>query len=249
MHMPDIQIYANAEALAEAAAEAFVRLAGESVAMQGSFSVALAGGSTPQMTYALLASEGYRERVDWEQVHVFWGDERCVPPTHMDSNYRRAYETLLGRVQLPEDHIHRIPADLEPEQAALAYEEELLTFFPSLPSDESRLRAGFDLALLGMGDDGHTASLFPGTPAIFETTRWTAAHYVDRLGAWRVTLTPALLNRSAHVLFLVSGASKSQVLQRVLYGSEQPERYPAQIVRPISGSLTWMVDEEAASLF
>ena len=247
--MPDVRIYANADLLAQAAAEAFVRIANESIAMNGSFSVALAGGSTPLACYHLLASDAYRERVDWEQVHVFWGDERCVPPDHIDSNYRRAHEALLSRVPLPEDHIHRIRAELAPKQAAQAYEDELLAFFPSLSSDESRLRAGFDLTLLGMGDDGHTASLFPGTPAVFESVRWTAAQYVDRLGAWRVTLTPALLNRSAHVLFLVSGASKNQTLQRVLYGSEQPDRYPAQIVRPTDGSLTWMVDEDTASLF
>lgn len=249
MSMPDVQIYPDAGQLARAAAEAVVRLAADCVALRGVFSVAIPGGSTPQAAFRLLASDAYREQVDWENVHVFWGDERCVPPDHPDSNYRKAHEALLGKVPLLEANIHRIQAELRPDLAAQEYEKELLTYFPSLASDESRMRAGFDLALLGMGDDGHTASLFPGTSAVNEKVSWTAAQYIDKLGAWRVTLTPALLNRSAHILFLVSGLSKSQVLQKVLYGSYQPDRYPAQIIQPVDGSLTWLVDEEAAALF
>ncbi len=249
MSRPDVQIFADADQLARAVAELFIRLAGECVAMREVFSVALSGGSTPLAAYALLAQEGYRERVDWARVHVFWGDERCVPPDHADSNYRKAHATLLSRVPIPEDHIHRIRGELSPAQAAQAYEEELMAFFPTLSSDESRLRAGFDLTLLGLGDDGHTASLFPWTAAVHENVRWTAAQYITHLGLWRVTLTPALLNRSAHIVFIVSGPTKSQVLQRVLYGPFQPDRYPAQAIHPVDGTLTWMVDEAAAALF
>lgn len=247
--MPNVQIFPNTEYLARSAAEIFIQLAEESIAEHGVFRVSLSGGSTPVSLYALLASEPFSERVDWSRVHFFWGDERCVPPDHPDSNFYRAKQTLFEQVPVPESNIFRIPAELRPEQAAELYEEVLLRYFSKVEEEDIRSRARFDLVLLGMGDDGHTASLFPGTPAIHEQVRWVAAQWVDKLAAFRITLTPAILNRAAHVLFLVSGEGKSYTLQRVVYGSYQPDRYPAQVIRPEAGEVRWLVDELAAALF
>lgn len=247
--MPNVQIFPNIEFLARSAAEIFIQLAEESIADHGVFRVALSGGSTPLSLYALLASEPFSERVDWSRTHFFWGDERVVPPDHPDSNFYRARQALFENVPVPEPNIFRIPAELRPEQAAELYEEVLLRYFSNVEEEEIRERARFDLALLGMGDDGHTASLFPGTPAIHEETRWVAAQWVDKLAAWRITLTPAILNRAAQVLFLVAGEGKSYTLQRVLYGSYQPDRYPAQAIQPEDGEVRWLVDEPAAALF
>jgi 6-phosphogluconolactonase len=172
-----------------------------------------------------------------------------VPPDHPESNYLKAKQTLLDQIPVPDENIHRILAERSPEQAAEDYEETLLGFFSALADEEERTQASFNLVLLGMGDDGHTASLFPGTNVVHEDTRWVRALYVDKLAAWRVTLTPALLNRAQQVIFLVSGSGKSYTLQRVIYGSYQPDRYPAQVIRPKSGQVMWMVDEAAASLF
>ena len=247
--MPNVQIFPNTEYLARSAVEIFIQLAEQSIAEHGVFRVALSGGSTPLSLYALLASEPFSERVDWSRVHFFWGDERCVPPDNPDSNFYRAKQTLFDNVPVPETNIFRIPAELRPEQAAELYEEVLLRYFSEVEEDDIRSRARFDLVLLGMGDDGHTASLFPGTPAIHEQVRWVAAQWVDKLAAWRITLTPAILNRAAQVLFLVSGEGKSYTLQRVVYGSYQPDRYPAQVIRPEDGEVRWLVDERAAALF
>ncbi len=244
-----VKILPDPQRLAMAAAELFVQAANDAMSTRGLFSVALSGGSTPQMLYNLLANEPFSERVDWSRTHLFWGDERCVPPDSPGSNYGKAKQILLDHVPIPEENVHRIQGELQPEQAAEQYEETLLSFFSALPTEEQRDQASFDLVLLGMGDDGHTASLFPGTPAIDERTRWVAAQYVDKLGSWRITLTPPILNRAAQVAFLVSGAAKSYTLQRVIYGSYQPERYPAQVIQPTSGNLVWLVDEAAANLF
>jgi 6-phosphogluconolactonase len=244
-----VKILPDSQHLALAAAELFVQVANHAVQTNGVFSAALSGGSTPQMLYKLLASEPFTEQVDWSRTQLFWGDERCVPPDHPDSNYGKAKQILLENVPIPEENVHRIEGELQPEQAAEKYEETLLRFFSSLPTEEQRSQASFDLVLLGMGDDGHTASLFPGTPAIEEQTRWVAAQYIDKMAAWRITLTPAILNRAAQVAFLVAGAGKSYTLERVIYGSYQPERYPAQVIQPASGNLIWMVDEDAAKLF
>jgi 6-phosphogluconolactonase len=247
--MANVTILPDAQRLALEGAQRFIQIASQAIEAQGSFAVSLAGGTTPVQMYGVLASEPYSEEIDWSRVFFFWGDERCVPPDHPDSNYRRAKTTLLDLVPVPPENVHRIQGELPPEQAAEAYEEALLAFFSSLPGEEERRQAGFDLALLGMGDDGHTASLFPGAPAIHEDTRWVKAQYVDRVAAWRITLTPAILNRARQVIFLVSGQAKSYTLPRVIYGSYQPERYPAQVIRPQNGEPVWLIDEAAAALF
>ena len=246
--MANVQIFPDPQHLASAAAEQFVEIAEASVQLRGVFTVALSGGTTPQMLFRLLASEPYRGKVDWKNTHIFWGDERCVPPDNEESNYLKAKQTLLDEIKIPETNIHRIMAELPPEQAAEDYEEKLLQYFSSIQDETERTQAQFDLVLLGMGDDGHTASLFPGTPAIHEETRWVAAQYIDKLAAWRITLTPAILNRAAHIIFLVSGAPKAYALQKILYGAYQPDRYPAQIIDPQHGTLLWMIDEPAASM-
>lgn len=237
--MVDIRIYPDAASLARAAAEYFVTLTAEVTATHGRFAVALSGGSTPRATYTLLANDEFAARVDWPRVHVFWGDERCVPPDHSESSFQLADEALLSHIPIPLSNVHRVRGELEPEVAAQTYAAELRTFF-GVPWPH------FDLVLLGMGDDGHTASLFPGSDALRETGRpvvAVTAHYQDR-PAHRVTLTPPAINAARQVLFLVTGAAKSEILQAVLEGPEG--RFPAQQIRPTSGHLTWLVDIAAA---
>jgi 6-phosphogluconolactonase len=243
-----IEVYPDAERLAQATAEHFVALVGEAIAGQGRCAVALAGGSTPRAAYTLLAGDEFASRVDWARVHVFWGDERPVPPDHPDSNYRMACEALLDHVPLPAENVHRMRGELEPAQAAADYEQALRVFF-ALPSkdQEAEPPARFDLILLGMGDDGHTASLFPGTVAIREQTRWVMAHFVEKLDTWRITLTPAIINAAANVTFVVSGSGKAERLRQVLTGRHQPDLLPAQIVDLGRGRLRWLVDEAAAA--
>ncbi len=244
-----VKIFPDPQVLSHAAAEQFVEIASQAIQAHGIFGAALSGGSTPHLLYRLLGSEPFSERVDWSKTHLFWGDERCVPPDNPENNYFKAKRDLLDHIPISEENVHRIQTELPPRKAAEAYEETLLRFFSSLADDEEREQASFDLVLLGMGEDGHTASLFPGTDVIHEEARWMKAVYATELAAWRVTMTPAILNRARHILFLVAGAGKSYTLQRVIYGSYQPDRYPAQIIQPGQGELLWMVDEAAASLF
>jgi 6-phosphogluconolactonase len=179
--------------------------------------------------------------VDWSRIFVFWGDERCVPPTHPDSNYRMACEAWLQHVPIPEENINRMVGELSPQQAAAAYEIVLRAFF----ADEAA--PPFDLVLLGLGNDAHTASLFPGTQAVNETDRWVVGQYVEKLGVWRLTLTPSAINGALNVTFLVSGLAKAAPLKQVLTAPYAPERLPAQVVQPQPGGLLWLVDEAAAS--
>ncbi len=245
---PEVRIVENTERLAWEAAEEFVRQAGEGVEHRGAFTVALAGGSTPRVLYALLAGEGgapFRAQLPWERIHVFWGDERHVPPEHPDSNYRMAREAMLSRVPIPPENVHRIMSE-NPDagKAADEYADELRRFF-HVPIDRF---PQFDLVLLGMGVDGHTASLFPGTVAVHEQKRLVATPWVEKFRAYRITLTPPVLNNAACILFLVSGEDKANALQAVLEGEYRPERLPAQIIRPTAGRLLWIVDRPAARL-
>lgn len=243
---PEIRIVPDADALSRAAAEEFVRQAGEAVETRGRFTVALSGGRTPAAPFRLLAGDGdpsFRARVAWDTVHVFWGDERHVPPDHPDSNYRMAQETMLSRVPIPPENVHRIPSE-NPDavKSAAAYEETLRRFFHLAAGPFPRL----DLVFLGMGPDGHTASLFPGTAAIHERSRLVVGHWIDSLRASRITLTPPVLNHAACIIFLVAGEEKAEALTAVLQGEYQPDRLPAQIVRPVHGKLLWLVDRAAA---
>lgn len=237
--MAIIQTYPTSDELARAAAEHFAELAREAIADHGHFSVALAGGSTPRATYEILATVEFAQKINWERVYVFWSDERLVPPEHEDSNYRMAFDALLNLAPIPADNIHRILGETKPQDAARTYQEGIREFFnPRSPS--------FDLILLGMGDDGHTASIFPGTMAVYEDSLHVMAHFVEKLEAWRVTFTPRLINTADNVTILVSGERKARRLRQVLVGPYQPEVLPAQVVRPSGGRLRWLIDEAAA---
>jgi 6-phosphogluconolactonase len=239
--MAIIQTYPDSQILARAAAAHFVETAQEAIANHGSFSVALSGGSTPQATYEILATVEYAQRIEWDKVHVFWGDERCVAPDHKDSNYRMAFEVMLRHSPIPVKQIHRMAGEIEPQKGAKEYENQILDHFKGRAPR-------FDLILLGLGNDSHTASLFPGTKAISETKQLISANYVRMLSTWRLTMTPLLINQAANVTFLVSGKAKAEALQRVLVGRFSPEEYPAQIIRPERGQLFWLLDAEAAAL-
>ncbi|HUY36741.1 MAG TPA: 6-phosphogluconolactonase [Pirellulales bacterium] len=254
---PEVRVLADRDELSLAAAEEFARVANASVAERERCDVALSGGSTPKELFALLASEAFRRRVAWDKLRVFWGDERHVPPDDAQSNYRMARESLLSRVPIPPENIHRVPAErADAEQVAADYQRTLRTVFQLSPGEAPR----FDLVLLGLGPDGHTASLFPGTvsrsagtgsvprdgviPA--ETEQFVAAPWVEKFGAHRITLTPTVLNHARRVVFLVSGAEKAAVLCEVLQGPFEPERLPAQFVRPERTAVLWLVDRAAA---
>jgi 6-phosphogluconolactonase len=239
--MAIIRTYPDSQILARAAAAHFVESAQEAIANHGSFSVALSGGSTPQATYEILATVEYAQRIEWDKVHVFWGDERCVAPDHKDSNYRMAFEVMLRHSPIPVKQIHRMAGEIEPQKGAKEYENQILDHFKGRAPR-------FDLILLGLGNDSHTASLFPGTKAIGETKKLIRANYVRMLSTWRLTMTPLLINQAATVTFLVSGKAKAEALQRVLVGRFSPEEYPAQIIRPERGQLFWLLDAAAAAL-
>jgi 6-phosphogluconolactonase len=231
------------EELIRIAAQKIVRVAQEAIDDRGQMAFALAGGSTPKKLYTLLASKAFRSQIPWDTIHFFWGDERHVPPDHQDSNYLMARETLLAHVPVPEDHVHPIPSELQnAEEAADHYERELREYFQLPQGGKPR----FDLILLGMGPDGHTASLFPGTSAVHETTRLVTAPWVEKFANFRITLTPAVLNEAAHVMFLVSGHDKAETLRSVLEGPYQPDLFPSQVINPAQGQLLWLVDKEAA---
>ncbi len=205
--------------------------------------LALAGGSTPRGLYHLLATEPYRSQIPWECLRIYWGDERLVPMDHADSNYHMAYEALLRHVPISSQHIFRMEGELEPEEAARKYAQTIQEQFGL---GEHRAPE-FDLILLGMGADGHTASLFPGTTAVGETENLVAAPWVDRLQTYRVTLTPKVLHAAKHVIFLVSGKDKSEALRAVLEGPYEPDHFPAQVLESAEGHVEWLVDQEAAT--
>jgi 6-phosphogluconolactonase len=250
MSRAELRSYTDAESLAHGAAEQILEVAIRAIASRGRFSLALAGGSTPRATYAALAAEPFASQLEWAHTNVFWSDERCVPPDDPDSNYGMARNALLDHVPIPAANVFRIRGESEPQRAAEEYETTLQTFFSS-PSEQSGLDSSadrFDLILLGLGADGHTASLFPRTSGVRETERWVTSHYVGKVDAWRVTFTPPLINRADHVFFLVSGANKARRLKDVLTGPYRPNDFPAQIVQPAKGELLWLVDGAAAAL-
>ena len=231
-------------ALAELAAQR-VALAAEAAVMAGHhFTIALSGGSTPRDLHRLLAGPDWRDRIPWARTLIFWGDERCVPPDHPDSNYRMARETLLEQVPLPPANVFRMPAEREDRQAAA--EEYATQIVRSVRRDSDGVPR-FDLILLGLGSDGHTASLLPGSVLVHERSRLVAVTDKQREGTIRLTFTPPLLQHAAALLFLVSGADKARALHEVLEGEEQLERYPAQVVRRARGKVAFAVDRPAAA--
>lgn len=238
MTTPKVRVHEDIRELAGAAARLFVEEAKEAIGESGRFAVALAGGSTPKATYETLASEyGSSNDLDWSKVHVFFGDERTVGPDHEDSNYRMAWEALLSLV--PVGSIHRMRGELAPSEAASLYEEELTAFFGGPPR--------LDLVMLGIGDDGHTASLFPRTTALDVNDRWVVENPVEKLGTTRLTLTAPAINAAKRVVFLVAGEGKAEALQEILEGDADLQDYPAKLVQPADGPV-WMVDRAASRL-
>ena len=242
--MTSVEIFPAPMELSEAAATLFTARAAEAVSARGRFTAALSGGKTPVALYRLLAKAPFASQIPWARVHLFWGDERCVPPDHADSNYRMTRESLLDHVPIPPANVLRMPGEMDPVEAAARYEERLREFFAS-HGDGFPV---FDFILLGLGEDGHTASLFPGTRAIRESARWVLGHYVDAQKGWRITLTPPVINAARTVVFIAAGAGKAAVLKEILEGPLRPDTLPAQIVRPADGNLLWMLDREAAAL-
>lgn len=229
----------DAAEIAEKAAQYVVEAAAEAIALSGRFTIALAGGRTPKALYELLASDEYADKVDWANVEIFFGDERTVPPDHPDSNYRMAKEALLDHVMLPRTNVHRMKGELDPEAAAIEYGKML--------QDRFGEDGGIDLVLLGMGDDGHTASLFPGTEALKETKHRCVANFVPKMNTWRITLTAPFLNRSREVLVMVEGAGKASRVQEVLEGPPDPDRLPIQMI-DARDKYFWLMDVAAAGM-
>ena len=240
MHRPHIHPFATAAEAAAASAERFAELAREAVSRRGRFSVALSGGTTPRAAYRLLAEEPFRSRIPWEGVHLFWGDERCVPPGHVRSNFRMANDAFVSRVPVPPANVHRMRGEIPPHHGADEYAEELAEFFGTRTPR-------FDLVHLGVGADGHTCSLFPFDPLLLERHGTVATAILRPLGEPRITFTLPVVNGAAHVEMLAPGADKAEVVWKVLRGPRDPHRIPAQLVRPRDGEMVWLLDEAAAA--
>lgn len=241
-----VKLFDHGSEIASYAANEIARISREAVSARGLFAIALAGGSTPKMLYALLAEHpALRTALPWDKIEVFFGDERHVGPDHADSNFRMASDAMLAKVPLRAEQVHRIKGEYpDTAQAASEYEAEIRRVF--------KLQAGafprFDMILLGMGNEGHTLSLFPGTKALHETERLVTRNWVGKLYAERVTLTAAAANAAANVIFMVTGADKACALKAVLEGPHEPEQLPAQMIRPVNGTLSWLVDAAAGSM-
>jgi 6-phosphogluconolactonase len=237
---PDVRILTNPDAIARRAAQDFVQSATQAVSEKGSFTVALSGGSTPKALYSLLANDAaLRSQIPWDKMSVYFGDERSVGPDHPDSNFRMATETMLSKVPLRPEHVFRIKGEYkDTEKAAQEYEQVLRTSFKIAEGQFPR----FDLVFLGIGNEGHTASLFPGTKALQETKRLVVRNWVGKLYTNRITLTAPAINNAARVIFMVAGADKALALKGILEGPCEPDQLPAQLIQPVSGKLTWLVD-------
>lgn len=241
IHGNNLTVFGTAEELARTAASRFVSSAQAAISAPGRFAVSLAGGKTPQRVYEIIGTD-FIGLVDWANTHLFFGDERCVPPSDPDSNYLMAYTTMISKVPIPASNVHRIIGEGDATAGAQAYEQELKKFFGNVRWPR------FDLVFLGMGTDGHTASLFPSSSALDETAKWVATAKPVSNFPNRITLTLPVINNAAQVLFLVSGAEKAMTLNRVLRGAAGPSpRLPAELVKPINGSLEWLVDRVAAA--
>jgi 6-phosphogluconolactonase len=241
----EIRILPDGAAIAKRAAQEFVQAAAAAVRARGSFNVALAGGSTPKALYSLLVSDpALRSQVPWDKIHLFFGDERHVPPDHPDSNFRMATEAMISKSPLKPEQVTRIKAEYpDAEKAALEYEKALREYFKLKDGDYPR----FDLLLAGMGNEGHTLSLFPGTKALHPDGRIVVSNWIGKLYTERITLTAAVANNAAEIIFMVTGADKALALKGVLEGPYEPEQLPAQLLQPQNGKLLWLVDAAAGS--
>ena len=239
------RIYADHAALAQAAAEHFADRVAQAVGKRGRARIAISGGNTPKDTFALLADPAgpFAKQIPWDKLELFFVDERTVGPDDPDSNYRMTREYLLSKVPIPETNVHRIEGERDPEEAAALYETEIRKAFRLEGAEAPR----FDLIWLGMGDDGHTASLFPHTEGIHERGRIAFANHVPQKNTWRISLSAPVINEGLDVVFLVSGEPKAAPLERVLYGERDPDETPAQLIQPTNGTLTFLLDPRAAA--
>ncbi|MCC6640838.1 MAG: 6-phosphogluconolactonase [Deltaproteobacteria bacterium] len=245
--IPEVRRFADAEAISRAAADEVQRIATAAIAARGRFTIALSGGSTPKRLYALLSREPFRTTIDWERVEIFFGDERAVPPDDAESNYRMAREAMLESLALAPSRIHRMEAERPNlDAAALAYEATLARVF-GLALGAGSPPPSLDLVLLGLGPDGHTASLFPHTAALHEARRWCVPNWVPQQSAHRMTLTYPVFDQAREIVFLVAGAEKAAPLAEVLEGPQDFDRLPSQRIRPAAGRLVFLVDEAAAA--
>lgn len=237
------EVFKNTDQLSLALAEWITSLIEETLTRKDRFSLVLSGGNTPKKLHLLLASSPYRERIDWNKIHLFWGDERAVPFSDERNNARMAFDTLLDKVDVPRYQIHLMDTSLIPEKAASEYEKILKEYFGTsvLPAQT------FDLVLLGMGDDGHTLSLFPGTSVIHEEKSWVTSFFLKAQEMYRITLTKNIVNHAEHIVFMISGRDKAHALHEVLEGERNPDRYPSQLIIPTQGELHFFMDEAAAS--
>lgn len=237
----ELHVHTNADSLSKALAEWICRDIEKVLQQRDRYTWVLTGGSSPKQLYALLSEEPYRSRINWQQLHIFWGDERAVPFSDERNNAAMSFHQLLDKVPVPAAQIHKMDTSLDPMEAAVAYEKILRSYF----SEEG---VSFDLVLNGMGDDGHTLSLFPGTAVIHEQNKWVTAYYLEAQSMYRITLTAPIVNRAAKVVFLCFGKNKAAALHEVLEGAWQPDLYPSQVIKPLSGQLHWFVDQAAGAL-
>ena len=239
MTSPEIKVVPDLKSLIEEAADRIASAARSAIADHDSFSIALSGGSTPEPVYRRLTEEPYLSAIDWAKVRIYFGDERCVPPDSDQSNYHMARKALLDRVPIPASNVFRMRGEIDPNEAAIECGKLLKEHFGD---------GGLDLVLLGMGDDGHTASLFPETEALNEAKHRCVANFVPKLNAWRITMTAPFINRADNVIFLVSGAGKAARVTEILEGPRDPHRLPSQLIHPVNGKLTWILDSAAAGM-
>lgn len=239
MNVPGVQVFDDAAGVARALADTILAAGQEAIARNGAFRIALSGGTTPRAAYELLALDPDRDALSWSDVFVYFGDERCVPPDDEQSNYRMARNAFLDRVSIPPSNVHRMRGEIDPTQAAIEYARSL--------RDDMGTPPQFDLILLGLGPDGHTASLFPGSPPDEDAQALVRAVYSKSQSQWRITITPEVINAARKVVFAAEGTAKAAVLKTVLQGPRDPEKYPAQVVAPNSGNLDWLVDKAALS--
>ncbi|MFT3826002.1 MAG: 6-phosphogluconolactonase [Chitinophagaceae bacterium] len=237
----ELHIYKDADELSKGAAQWIADYIGKTLQQKDRFTIALSGGSTPQKLHKILAASPYKETIDWQKLHIFWGDERFVPYEDERNNAKMAFDTLLCEIPVPKSQIHIMRTDIDPETSAAEYEKILHQYFHN--DNHS-----FDLVLLGMGDDGHTLSLFPNTPVIHENKKWVTTFFLKQQEMYRITLTAHITNRASAVAFLVAGGGKASALKEVLEGDFNAEKYPSQLIRPKPGALHWFVDEAAAKL-
>lgn len=237
----NISVFQTAEALAQATAELIVKISMQAIEKRGRFVMSLSGGTTPEYLFTLLAKPAFRDQIPWNKTYIFWGDERFLPSDSKLNNANSAKILLLDHIAIPLKNINPISVEIEPDKAAKQYENVIKKFFKK---DSPR----FDLILLGLGENGHTASLFPGSDVVFENKKLVSEVYVAEQQMYRITMTPALINQAYNIIFLVEGKRKAGILKAVLNDQYQPEKYPAQVINPEDGNLYWFVDKKAAAL-